>query len=194
MTLKKTMIAIPCLDMVHTGFCHSLVDLVKPEGCETVFAQSSLVYDSRNTLAEIAIKKGVDRVLWLDSDMNFKADLLMKLSAHLDNGLDFVSGIYSTRKAPYKLVVYEEVEPEGAISLKKVPHGLKEIKGCGFGGVLMTVDLLKEVKDNFGNPFTPVVGFGEDLSFCYRVTMLGKKMWCDGSVRMGHIGQKIYEV
>ena len=153
----KVMIAVPCLDMVHTGFCRSLVNLKKPPG-ETIFAQSSLVYDSRNLLSEIAIEKGFDRVLWLDSDMTFEPDFYEKLAKHLDEGIEFVSGIYKTRKLPSKMVVYETVEPTGAISLK------------------------------------PVVGFGEDLSFCYRVTMLGKKMYCDGSVRMGHIGQKIYEV
>ena len=189
----KVMIAVPCLDMVHTGFCRSLVNLKKPPG-ETIFAQSSLVYDSRNLLSEIAIEKGFDRVLWLDSDMTFEPDFYERLAKHLDEGIEFVSGIYKTRKLPSKMVVYETVEPTGAISLKKCPVGLKQIEGCGFGGVLMTTNLIKEVKENFGNPFTPVVGFGEDLSFCYRVTMLGKKMYCDGSARMGHIGQKIYEV
>lgn len=189
----RVMIAIPCMDMVHTGFCQSLAALRKPEG-DTVFAQSSLVYDSRNNLAEMAIENNYDRVLWLDSDMQFDSDLYERLAVHLDNGLEFVSGVYKTRKSPYKLVVYETVEPAGAISLKKCPKGLKQIEGCGFGGVLMTTELLRAVKEEFGNPFTPAVNFGEDLSFCYRVTMLGRKIYCDGSIKMGHIGQKVFEV
>ncbi|MBR2556341.1 MAG: hypothetical protein IKE94_15955, partial [Aeriscardovia sp.] len=140
----KLMIAIPCLDMVHTGFCRSLVNLKRPLG-ETVFAQSSLVYDSRNVLAEIAVEKGFDRVLWLDSDMTFEPDLYERLARHLDNGLEFVSGMYRTRKPPSKMVVYEKVEPTGTVPLKKCPSGLKQIEGCGFGGVLMTTNLIKEV-------------------------------------------------
>ena len=52
----------------------------------------------------------------------------------------------------------------------------------------MTTDLIKRVGDMFGLPFSPILGFGEDMSFCYRVSMLGMKMWCDSSIKLGHIG------
>jgi hypothetical protein len=37
------------------------------------------------------------------------------------------------------------------------------------------------------------MGFGEDISFCLRVKELGKKMYCDSSVKMGHVGQFVYD-
>ena len=35
-------------------------------------------------------------------------------------------------------------------------------------------------------------GLGEDYSFCWRVAQIGKKMWCDSRVKLGHVGQHIY--
>ena len=32
------------------------------------------------------------------------------------------------------------------------------------------------------------LGFGEDLSFCGRVQQVGGEMWCDSSIKMGHVG------
>lgn len=189
----KTMIAIPCMDTVATGFCRSLVALRKPD-CEAIFAQSSLVYDSRNVLAQIAVERGFDRILWLDSDMVFNPDLYERLSKSIDEGLDFVCGLYTTRKPPIHVTVYDDVQPGVAHPFDKCPNWLFEIQGSGFGAVMMTTELVRMVGEKFGRPFSPMLGLGEDLSFCYRVSALGRKMYCDGSVHLGHIGIKTYEV
>ena len=189
----RTLIAIPCMDMVHTGFCRSLLSLRKPD-CEAMFAQSSLIYDARNVLANIAVERNFDRILWLDSDMTFKPDLYERLSASLDKGMDFVCGLYTTRKPPFKLTIYDDVQPGVAHSVEEVPKDLVEIQGCGFGAVLMTTELVKAVAAEYGLPFSPILGLGEDMSFCYRVSALGRKMYCDGSVRLGHIGYQEFEV
>ena len=57
---------------------------------------------------------------------------------------------------------------------------------------MMNTSLLKEVEAKYGLPFAPMIGFGEDLSFCLRVKDLGKKIWCDSRVKVGHIGYKTY--
>ena len=62
----------------------------------------------------------------------------------------------------------------------------------GFGAVLTKVDLLRAVVDAFGAPFQPLPYFGEDLSFCWRVGQIGRKMYCDGAVKVGHIGTQIF--
>ena len=62
----RTMIAIPCMDMVHTLFFASFVAMNKPEGTEVAIASCSLIYEARHTLAKKAIDDGFDRVMWLD--------------------------------------------------------------------------------------------------------------------------------
>lgn len=187
----KYMVAIPCMDMMQTQFVCSLVSMPFFPNTEITFGANSLVYDTRNQLAEKAINGGFDRILWLDSDMTFKPDMAHRLAAHLDNGLDYVSGLYMTRKKPIKPCIYKNLQynpPVGESYLDYPKDSLFEIKASGFGGVMMTTDLIKRVGDMFGLPFSPILGLGEDLSFCYRVNMLGVKMWCDSSIKMGHIG------
>ena len=160
---------------------------------------SSLVYDARNTLAKQAVIEGFDRVLWLDSDMDFSPDLLKRLSADMDEGREMVSGLYFKRKAPVKPVIYKELgfwrdKEKDEVTPIAIPYedypkdDIFTIAGCGFGGCLVSVDLIKRVGDKFGLPFSPLMGFGEDLSFCSRVSQLGVEMFCDSRVKMGHVG------
>lgn len=196
----RTLIAIPCMDTVHTIFFKSVLGLQREGECRFALSCSSLVYDARNKLVNQAIAEGFDRILWLDSDMDFQPDLLIRLSKTMEEtGADLVSALYFTRKAPVQPVVYnevgyyhdderDEVTPH-CVSYKGYPRdSVFEIEGCGFGGVLMTVDIAKKVEDKFGVPFSPILGFGEDLSFCLRVSECRGKMVCDSRVKMGHVG------
>lgn len=191
----RTLICIPAMDSVHTSFMRSLLSL-RPVG-EVQFAitQSSLVYDARNILAVQAITGVYDRTLWLDSDMTFEPDLMEKLSSTMDKGYDLVSALYFTRKPPHRPVIYDGCrvfEEEGkkrsvAIWYDDYPeNSIFDIEACGFGGVMCTTKLLNDIREKFGAPFSPLHGFGEDLSFCIRATNLGAKMVCDSSIKMGH--------
>ena len=64
---------------------------------------------------------------------------------------------------------------------------------CGFGCCMTSVDLLRRIRDQYGQPFSPVAGFGEDLSFCLRVRDSGTQIWCDSSVKCGHVGMAVYD-
>ena len=201
----KTIIAIPCMDMVHTEFMRSLLQM-KRTGDEVgfVISSSSLVYDARNNLAKQAIENGFDRILWLDSDMSFSADLMARLMADMDeNNLEMVGGLYFARKAPVVPVCYQkvgyyhneetdEVTP-CALNYYDYPQDqLFPVEGIGFGAVLVDVALVKRVQDKYGLPFSPILGFGEDLSFCIRARDVGANIMCDSRVKCGHVGQHIF--
>lgn len=193
----RTLIAVPCMERVHTLFMTSLLSLEKPDGTEVAVSDSSLVYEARNILAHKAIMDGFDRVLWIDSDMRFDHDLLIRLGKHLDDGKEMVCGLYFTRKAPHRPCIYKVLgqrkEGEGVIpvadSFTDYPKdSVFEVQGCGFGAVLMTVDLIKRVG---ALPFWPLEGFGEDFSFCLRARQQSAKIWCDSSVKVDHLGMLI---
>ena len=173
--------------------------LDRPPSAPTVFTCGSLVYDARNSLADTAIESGAEYALWIDSDMAFEPDFYRLLKRAMDeSGADIVSAMCWRRKAPHELVQFEVLEPDeetGAWRVRALsdpPEGVLEIDGCGFGGVLMKVSALEDVKKVWQLPFDPARGLGEDLSFCYRAKLLGKKIVCDGRIRMGHIGQAVY--
>lgn len=195
----RTLIAIPCMDMVHTIFMKALLGLRTKDEIVFSIACSSLVYDARNNLCKQAIRENFDKILWLDSDMDFQPDILDKLSEDLSDEVDMVGALYIKRKAPLDPVVYEKVgwyqnEDKTEITPMAVPYvdypkdQLFECDGIGFGGVLMKVELAKKIDDRFGLPFSPINGFGEDLSFCARAKEVGSKIWCDSRVKMGHVG------
>lgn len=201
----RTIIAIPCMDMVHTDFVISLTGLKVRGEVKFAYSVSSLIYDARNSLARQAIIEGFDRILWLDSDMQFSPNLLTMLEKDIE-GKDMVSALYTTRKGTIKPVIFEkcgyehketdlgkvEVIPVAKTYYDYPKDSLFEIDACGFGGVLMNVSLLKEVEQKYGLPFAPILGFGEDISFCMRVKDLGKKIYCDSRLKMGHIGGHIF--
>lgn len=190
----RTMIAVPCMDTVHTFFMTSLLALHKPEGTEVAVASCSLVYEARHTLAQKAVADGFDRVMWLDSDMRFQPDLMDRLSADLDGGPELVSAVYFTRKNPVRPCIYEicHPTPDGrggmlptAENIREIPDGLFRIEGCGFGAVMMTTDLIRRCGPL---PFFPEEGFGEDLTFCRKARAAGAELYCDGRIMADHIG------
>lgn len=196
----RTLIAIPAMDMIHTVFFKSVVQMDKVGDVRFALTSSSLVYAARNDLAKKAITEGFDRVLWFDSDMEFAPDVMKRLSADLDEGRDFVTGLYFKRRAPIEPCVYKEVgyyhKPETnevtpvALAYEDYPRDqIFEIGGCGFGCVMMNTSLLIKVVSEVGAPFSPRLGFGEDLTFCKHVESLGVKMYCDSRIKCGHVGQ-----
>lgn len=198
----RTLVAIPCMDMVHTDFLRSCLGLEKTGEVHFAFAQSSLIYDGRHALANIAINEGWDRVLWLDSDMVFDPYLFRRLSEHLDLGKEMVTGLYFSRKPPMHPVIYKALylkggkpypEPTAEIFVDYPRDEVFPVAGCGFGAVMMTTELLKRVQDACGLPFFPISGFGEDLAFCLRATGLGATIWCDASIKLGHVGTAVYD-
>lgn len=188
----KYLIAVPCMDMVQTPFVCSLVAMQPLNGpTEITFGANSLIYDTRNQLADKAVREGFDRVLWLDSDMTFSPDLARRLSTRLDEGCEYVSAFYTTRKNPIRPCVFKNftADPPVMEFYEDYPrNSLFEIAGSGFGGVMVSTGLIRRVLEAYGRPFSPILGVGEDLSFCARARALGARLYCDSSIKMGHIG------
>jgi len=198
--MSKNLICIPCMDFVQTAFVQSLLGLQTVGETACSFQTSTLIYDARNHLVEEAVKGGFDRILFLDSDMVFAPDTMERLSARLDEGHDIVSALYFRRKAPLKPVVFkdvgflknEETYRPVAISYDDYPKdSLFECKGFGFGCVMLKTEIADKVAELYRLPFSPAMGFGEDLSFCIRLSELGIKMFCDSSIKCGHVSQRI---
>lgn len=188
----KTLIAVPCMDSVPAQFAQSLALIQKVDECAIAFQMGSLIYNSRNNLATMAIQKEVDYVLWLDSDMIFPPDVLKKMLEDRDKG-DIITGIYYRRVSPFKPVLFSKlsIDDKGCYweGYDDYPTDrLFDIEGCGFGCVLTPTNVFLNVIAKFDNMFAPIGGVGEDLSFCWRARECGYKIIADPRIQCGHVG------
>lgn len=197
----KILIGIPCFDMVHTGFMQSMLDLKKTPDTSYTVVKNSVVYEARNIIALNAIEHGFDAVAWFDSDMRIPKDALLKMAAIMEkyDDIDFVSGLYFTRAEPIRPVAFKNISwkfengKTDAVAdwLYEYPDGrIVPVEAVGFGCCMTSTKLLKRVREEVGLPFAPMPGFGEDLSFCWRVKQLGGNVWLDTGIKCGHLGQK----
>lgn len=180
------------MDQVPAQFMQSLATLRKVGECTVATQIGSLIYTSRNNLAQKAIMMEADYVLWLDSDMVFTPDLLERMLERLQNDkLDFLTGLYFRRVRPFTPVLFDRLEMVGNVcnwsEFKEIPEEPFEVGGCGFGCVLMDTGVFLDVQSRFGNMFAPIGNTGEDLAFCWRARECGYKIICDPAITCGHV-------
>jgi hypothetical protein len=192
-TLVKPQVAIgiPSGDMVHADFAMSLAMLCQHQGTDVflVNSRSSLVALGRNQCAGAAQIMKATHLLFLDTDMVFPADTLMRLLARDKN---IVGATYSQRMPPFHpLTVTEEGEQT------HITSGLRRVRLLPTGCMLIRV----AVFDALPKPYFTLVAEGEhlrgeDYYFCEQARKAGFEIWCDGdlSAQMGHIGQKIHRI
>ena len=188
----KTTICIPCMDSVQTEFFHSAVRMQHVGLVDWKIHSCSLIYKARNDLGEAAVAEGGDYVLWLDSDVMFPSSLLADMIADMD-GRDILTGIYHMRRPPFAPVIWSklrkgmtESENVTEICVEYPKDEIFEVEACGFGCVLMRTEVLKTVMNERHDLFSPISGYGEDLSFCLRARGCGYRIWCDPRIQVGH--------
>ena len=192
MNEHKVLIAVPALDTMPTQTAYSMLSLKRDCPSRFSFIVRASCHDARNLLAREAVESGADRVLWIDSDMVFNDDLMIRLGEDLDAGWDMVCGLYFKRELPVTPVIYRHINSltgKAEQYLDYPKNQLFPIAGCGFGAVMMTTELLKQVGDY---AFTPYAHLSEDLSFSVRAQDAGAKIACDSRIKVGHVGQITY--
>lgn len=193
-----TLIAIPCMDQVPVPFCQSLALLQKVDKCVLAMKSGSMIYNSRNDLATQAVQIEADYVFWLDSDMAFQPDTLVRMMNVIkENDIDILTGLYYRRTQPFTPVLFKKIEMKGEEceweEFEEIPEGLFEVGACGFGCVLMKTDVFFDVHGKFNQMFAPIGGNGEDISFCWRARECGYKIMCDPSIICGHVGYSVVD-
>ena len=199
--MRKILIAVPCMDQLPAQFAHSLATLtsygIEDTKISIWFNLGSLIYTSRDAIAKKALLDEADLIMWFDSDMVFNPDTLYRMLKHIDDGHDFVTGIYYRRTPPFTPVAFKSMElnedGQGFTweEFDEIPDGLFEVGACGFGCVLMKTEIFVSVFAKFGQMFTPIANCGEDIAFCWRARQCGYKIVADPSIGLGHVGHTI---
>lgn len=169
------------------SFWQCLEALERPPGWVVKPARGSSVAANRNLIAQWALEQGARWVFWLDDDMEFQPDALVRLLAHAQ---PVVVGHTLNRKPPFE-AIWLTSHPAGGlawVAAQAPDAGLQRIEAATSGGLLTRADVLAAV----GYPwwtlgqFTPDQ-WQDDIWFCERVRDCGFLIHGDPSVRMGHI-------
>jgi len=196
---KTVVIASPMMDMCHTAFCTSLVHLVartmsdpdaQREGLNVTFLQygTSILPLSRQFLAVRALECKATHILWIDSDMEFPADLLLRL-ARRDEPI--VAANCMARRPPYHLTARDEANKQ--VPTTRDSTGIEKVARVGFGVVWMSTDVLRKIERPwFDLEYLPDMGIfrGEDFVFCEKARAAGFDLYIDHDVskEITHVG------
>ena len=193
----KILLGMPCVHEIPTQTVGSLIRIAKKGVVEPLLVEGSLIYDSRDYIARIAVQEGFDYVLYADSDMIFMPEDLDRLLAH---NVGICSGLYITRRGENKHVLYSKIIKRRRFPYRapklihdEIESGFGRVEGCGFGFCLVKTSVLKTMFKYYKSLFEPFAGVGEDIAFCLRARRCGFYTFADRDVRLGHIGGVVYK-
>ena len=186
--MSKILVGMPTMGSMDIEAVKCMMQL-QFDGQVDIISES-LVYDARDKIAMDALASEVDYVMWLDSDIVYEPDIIVKLMAH---NKDMVTGLYYKRTPPFTPCIYKLDDNKLVSYLDHPENELFTVEAAGFGCMLMKTSVIKAVYDKFGGCFFPVNGIGgEDLSFIKRARECGIEVWCDSSIKCGHVGRQIF--
>lgn len=189
----KVFIGIPTAEYArHAIFYDYLALLTKPEGTISAGFHTNSASRNRNLIIDEAIHSKCSHVLFLDDDMAFAPDTLMRL---LEHDLDVVSSFYLNRSYPHTPVVFDyDFERKYKTHLMKDnENGLIEVEAVGFGTLLCKIEIFEKLEKPYvreGQIFPD--RRSEDVAFCLRLRKEGIKIHCDLDIPVGHIGTSVF--
>lgn len=146
---------------------------------------------AREILLKEFLKGKAEYAFIVDADMLYPHRVLPRLLAH---DKKMITGLYFSRGDPKRAypVIFEN-EP-----LDKWPktryfnypdNSLIEVGACGHGCLLIHRDVLEDMDPPYSQlgPFQDRPLVGSDLRLCLRARELGYKIWCDTSIKLGHL-------
>ena len=152
----------------------------------------SMLVKNRQILAAKAIQEGCSHLLFLDDDMSFPDDLLIRL---IERDKPVIAVNCTTRSFPVHYIAHDLkgklIDSRGKVGCQKVQH-----VGCAV--MMLETELIKRLTPPlFMMDWIPDVRdfCGEDVYFCAKLgAEAGAEIWIDHdlSQEVGHIGRLKY--
>ena len=209
-------ICIPAHDTIPTMFAYDLAGMTMQMGAGPVaagaierlginFLTGTYIHRARQELAEAVLANGADYLLWIDADMRFPRDALVRLLVH-DKSIVGIN--YANRAVPPDFTAIKRVAT-GPDNLGERcitgpdSTGLEEVEGLGGGLMLVKAEVYRALPDPREKPWfwyewqadiqTQV---GEDIYFSKLAREAGFSLFVDHDLSQdcAHIGQIEYMV
>jgi hypothetical protein len=136
---------------------------------------------ARTAIAKTAVTREADALLFIDDDMTFEEDALLRLLAH---DKPAVSALYFQRARPTGPVMYNKAGAQWTPILKYPNDTLIPVGGFGLGLALIKTDVFRQIPEPW---FCQDQGAGEDMFFCRRCNEAGIPLHVDTGVQAGHL-------
>jgi hypothetical protein len=160
---------------------------------------------NRNIILQNAIEKGgIDYILWLDEDMLYPHDIIVR---YLENEFDVIGCLYFKRSAPFEPVGYikgtNPIKPYLALDPSGIPkdQDVIEVDALGYGGMMVKMSVYEKMGDNkwthygpnYHLPFPCEGKLTHDIQFCKDAQEAGFAIKMHTKVRPGHIGERVVD-
>lgn len=203
----RVLIGVPARDTVATFFAYDLAHLTGYTGVKWVgpgqpiealrifFSDGTLIAPQRYDIVMHAFATKATHILWLDSDMRFPADTLIRLLAR---NRECVGANYSGRRVPSGPVAHRGLEQPVTELVYTHEHstGLERVDGVGMGCLLTRMTVFEKV----AAPWFPIqwgvaadgswAMMGEDMGFFRLALKQGVACWIDHDLTkdVRHVG------
>jgi hypothetical protein len=206
--LPHLYVGVPAYRMVNPETATSLLKLVGdyPGAIGFEVLSGCYIEHARNNIAKMAQDAGADRLLFVDSDMQFKYEDFIRLSDDLDKdpGMGAVCGIYVGWGGANRLIC-GWMDEEGDLGMEydqqikgweHVENGdIVEVDKAGTGFMLIDMDVFEKIPPVWFATMVEAGSFwGEDTYFIHLLKHHGYRPSCDFRVRVKHVGPQVSKV
>ncbi len=209
MKIPKVLIAVPSRGVgVSINFAYDFANLVAHTTAALVAHQLAVlrliigshtyIDQNRNDLCAAALVSDATHVLWLDDDMRFPKDALLRL---MERGVDVVGANYPSRRVENGIapVTIKHIGGEGAENpaercyTRPDSTGIEEVDAVGFGCLLMRTSAIAAIPHPWFEQFFDHDNerwVGEDVDFCMKLKAEGIRAYIDHdlSKEVSHTG------
>ncbi len=189
----SVVIGIPYWGDVDPDFTNSMLQMVQPQGNGAViFARTerTIIAPARNLIADRAIEYNSQFLCFIDSDMVFGGQTLMRLLTRAcSKDIDIIGGLAYKRRPPFEPCILNQKGNKWRYC--KVPYtpGLYEVGAIGMGFTLIKTSVFKDLKKPYF--YLNSKGIGEDTTFCRNARKAGHRVFVDTTVQLGHLGERV---
>lgn len=223
--MMRLVIATPCYQgVVTTQYLRSMLQTITKASAEGIdisvltVDSDSFIIRSRNNCADVCLKAGFDKLLFIDSDISWEFSHIKKL---LSSGKAVVGGSYrlktpdaeilnfnplkkhtnyfkaSTKtKAEVDCFIQKAADSSGLVEVTHIPTGFLLIDSSVFHTIKNFTSLYYSNGEERYNFFPSAVHNGilesEDWGFCRLCATAGIPVWFDTTVILDHVGSSVF--
>ena len=180
-----------------------------------IYEGDALIDRARGRAATDFMKSDCDILLFIDDDIFFYNEIQIRQlcdAAIYNDEIDIVGAAYSIKDDTKPVFAIRTLEDKGnyvfgklgqIFEVRYISSGCMAVKRRVFQEMINaeTVHLCNPDTLAFYPFFTPMetqlngqwIYLSEDWSFCEKARNLGFKVWVDSTIKLGHIGPKVYD-